>query len=398
MRAAEKLAATASRALTRSDMPAAIALLTRSAGLVPERHPLRLELLVELAEAHREVGAFDKSRLALDEAREGIKHVRDRRLAAYADLAGVQLRIHSDPTIRPEEVAAAAEAAASILEDAGRWRWAAQAWFVRALAPWFRAQAGEAERSLQRAIELARRVGAVRTETRALVLLFGALFFGPIPVPDGIRRCEKMLAERRREKRISASAMRALGLLRAMSGDFEEARRLLACDRAIGIELGLLPAVGIASYGRGIVELLAGDPAAAERELRAGHENLRRFGDTCQMAQVAALLAETMYRQGRDAEAIAWCDTSEQEPGVADQEAQRTAKGVRAKVLARQGDVSRAEVLAQEAIALVDETDFPNAQADARFDWPRSSPTATRPRRTSSSGKQSGSTSSRVMR
>jgi tetratricopeptide (TPR) repeat protein len=199
-------------------------------------------------------------------------------------------------------------------------------------------------------------------------LLFGAVFFGPLPVPEGIRRCDEMLAARGREKRISSSAMRALGLQRSMRGDFDDARRLMACDRAIGVELGVLPAVGIASYARGVVELLADDPAAAERELRAGHENLRLFGDVCQMSQVAALLAEALYQQGRDEEATEWCDMAEQETGAADHVAQRTAKGARAKVLARQGDFARAEALAREAIALVDQTDFPNTRADARFD------------------------------
>ncbi len=368
IRAAEKLSVAASRALVRSDMPFAVDLLTRSVALLPKRDRRRTELLLELTQALREVGDYERARATMEEAREHATRANDRGLLACAALAHLQLRIQADPEISPDEVVAGAEDAVRVLEETGHQEWAAKAWYVRALAPWFRSQAEDAQQALEQAIAIAHRVGAVRTETQALVLMFGVVFSGPLPVPDGIRRCEENLATRGRERRISASTMRALGLLRAMSGEFDEARRLLARDRAIMTDLGLLPAVGIASYARGFVELLADDALAAERELRAGYESLRRFGDTCQTAIVSALLAEALYRQDRHDEALAWSQTSEGDTGVADNDAQSTSKAVRAKVLVQRGNFTEAEALAREAVAITDETDFLNARADARMD------------------------------
>ena len=54
----------------------------------------------------------------------------------------------------------------------------------------------------------------------------------------------------------------------------------------------------------GAVELLAGDPAAAEREFRAGLATLEAIGEKGNLSTVAAYLAEALAAQEKDDEAL----------------------------------------------------------------------------------------------
>ena len=86
-------------------------------------------------------------------------------------------------------------------------------------------------------------------------------------------------ADTLQQQRNRASALRALAGLKAMVGDFGEARELVDAHKAIVQELGLVTAAAAAeTYG--IVEMLAGDAAAAERELATGYALLDEIGET----------------------------------------------------------------------------------------------------------------------
>jgi ATP/maltotriose-dependent transcriptional regulator MalT len=136
-----------------------------------------------------------------------------------------------------------------------------------------------------------------------------------------------------------------LGQLEALRGDFEHARELYRRALATFEELGLLIDAAGLSLLSGRVELLAGDPAAAERELRRGYEYLSRLGERYLRSSVAGLLAEAVAAQGRvdDAEALA----SETEELAADDDvdAQTLWRLAKAKVLAHRGELEGAETL-----------------------------------------------------
>ena len=70
-----------------------------------------------------------------------------------------------------------------------------------------------------------------------------------------------------------------LAHLRAMVGDFERARDDYRRGRAILEELGLRFDASTISIDSGLVELLAGDPVAAEAELRKDYEALDAMGE-----------------------------------------------------------------------------------------------------------------------
>ena len=99
----------------------------------------------------------------------------------------------------------------------------------------------------------------------------------------------------------------------------------------------------------GIVEMLAGDPAAAERELAAGYGALEEMGETQNFPDLAAKLADALYEQGEDDRALELSEVSERATAPDDLSAGVQWRGVRAKLLARRGDAEAAEALAREA-------------------------------------------------
>jgi tetratricopeptide (TPR) repeat protein len=130
-------------------------------------------------------------------------------------------------------------------------------------------------------------------------------------------------------------------------------------------ELNLSVSAAGASETYGIVEMLAGDPAAAERELRRGYEALERMGGEMMETTLAALLAQALHEQGRDEEALRFTELSERAVRPDDLFAHIQWRAARAKALARLGNHDEAERLAREAVSLAEETDFLTVHADA---------------------------------
>jgi predicted ATPase/DNA-binding SARP family transcriptional activator len=368
-RAANRLAAAGRRASSRVDMIAADNLLSRAVSLLPDTSRARPELLTDLGEVLRETGDFERAATVLAEAIEAAGVFGDRAVEVHARLIRLRLRIQVDPAVRLEELIRMAEEAISLFEELGDQRRLAKAWFFLAWAPWVRGSVAQAEKALERAIEVARRAGDERTEAQSINLYLGASLFGPTPVAEAIRRCEQQLARPLQQRRVAAAAYRALAGLRAMQGRFDDARRMARQDRAILEDLGLKVWAAMAADTYGLVEILAGDADAAERELRAGYEALEEIGETSVLANLAAMLAQVLYSHWRDDEALRFSEISEQATARDDLTAQVQWRAVRAKLLARTGESEESERLAREAVVLAAETpDFLLLRGDALLD------------------------------
>ena len=150
-----------------------------------------------------------------------------------------------------------------------------------------------------------------------------------------------------------------------MRGRFQEAREFSGRTQALLEDIGALAWLANARVHAAQVELLAGDPEAAERELRWAHETLQRMGDEVNAATVRALLAEALEDQDREAEAERWTEVGDETVLENEVLARVMCGAARAKAVARAGRFHEAERLAQDAVAVAGETDALNLRAHA---------------------------------
>ncbi|HEY2936378.1 MAG TPA: BTAD domain-containing putative transcriptional regulator, partial [Gaiellaceae bacterium] len=356
-RAAERLASAGQRTYARGDPGASVGLMSRAASLLERRAAERLEILPDLGDALRETGDFPAAEAVLDEAVDAAVETGNRGLETYARVIRLRVKSQTDPVLDTDELLREADRAIEVLTRLDDARRLAKAWELRGWLLWFRCRAAPAEEALRRAIQHARSAEDRPTEAQSLNLLVGAALWGPMPVSDAAGLCGEILALPGGYRRVVASALRALAGLQAMEGRFDDARVLVAEARSILDDLGLRVTAAWASETAGLVELFAGDPAAAERELRPGFEELELMGDRG-ASVLAALLAQAISAQGRDEEALRFSDIS---ASAAPRDAifsdvQRGA--AHAKILARLGKLDSAQVLAREAVARAAQTDL----------------------------------------
>ena len=367
-RAGERLGPAGRRAVIGGgDVTAAANLISRAVLLLPSEHTLRGELLTELGSALMVTGDFERAGDVLSEALDGALAAGDARLEARALIEREFHKIfagsmEAEATRTIPEVTARA---IPVLEDAGDDLGLARAWRLRSEVAVRASHWGARAEALERALEHARLAGDVREQATLVALLAVSLYFGPTPVEEAISRCESFLTEVTGARALEAAIWNILAGLRAMRGDFDEARKLWAAARDQYEELGLGHRRAARSLLAAAIETLAGDDEAAERELRWGYETLERMGERGARASIAAFLAESIYRQGRNDEAARFAEITHELAAVDDLEPQVLWRSVKAKVLAKRGELDQAEQLAREAEALVESTDFPDLQAIA---------------------------------
>ena len=366
-RASERLEAAGRRALVRSDLPAAISLLERVSRLLPTGDPQQIALLAELSSALIESGRLDHAGRVLDEAERLTAAADDPRLAAHVLVQRHFLRLLHGEEGGLEEAAHAAATVIPVFErlgdDLGLCR-------ARRLEAWvfFNAARGEAAAAAwERAAAHAQRAGDRHAYYEILTWRASSLWFGPTPAAEAIRQCEAMRAEVRESPESEAAILRQLACLHAIVGRFAVARELIATSNAAYADLGLTLYVASSEH-EAVVELIAGNPAGAERSARAAYRALEEMGERAFRSTMAASLAVVILEQGRDEEAEDFAKLSAQLAASGDLVTQIRWRRVRARVLARRAEIRAAEALAREALAIAETTDFVNDRADALLD------------------------------
>jgi hypothetical protein len=92
------------------------------------------------------------------------------------------------------------------------------------------------------------------------------------------------------------------------------------------------------------------------------------MGERNYISTTKAFLAEALYRQERDDEALVMTQESEAIAADDDVATQYLWRSVRAKVVARSSDHATGERLAREAIAIIEDTQDPDSQGYAWID------------------------------
>jgi class 3 adenylate cyclase/tetratricopeptide (TPR) repeat protein len=365
-RAAERLAAAAERANYRGDAPAQANLLSRSVGLLPPGDATRLELLAELGNSLIVVGDFARAEVVLAEAIDVAGASENSAAGARARIARADLD-HLTGSVAVPELRREAEGAIRALEAAGDDLGLARAWHFRGSIEHGLGLEVAAQDGWERSLDHARRARSKWDEILALEQLVWVGVWGPPPRSEALRRCDRLLKAVKDHPESEAFVLGALSCLRAFEGRFDEARALLARRSETLNDLGLVMIEAWGSYADGWVEMLAGDAAAAEGLLRPGYETLEELGATASLQVVGSHLAQAVCMQGRFEEAERLALAVEQlDPASVVEVA--FARSARAKAIAALGRVEEGEGLAREAVALVDQTDFPIDRADARMD------------------------------
>jgi predicted ATPase/class 3 adenylate cyclase len=365
-RASQRLESAGRRALARSDLAAAIDLLERSADLLDD-DARRAALLPELGAAQMEAGNLAEAEAILAEAGQLARSAEDERAESRVLVQQQFLELLRLAEEGTEEAAQLVERVIPVFERHDDHHGLCRARRLQGTLHWIEARAAAAAEAWQQAAAYARQAGDENERSEILCWVGSSMLFGPVPVSEGIRRCERMRAELAGNLAPDAEMLRSLAGLHAMEGRFDLARSLLADSDHIFEQLGQTLNSAI-SHAVAIVELLAGDPAAAERSLRAGYEALEEMGERAYLSTTAAYLAQAIFPQGRHEEAEQLTELSEQLSASCDLATQVMWRGVRARILEGRGESGPAERLAQEAVALAERSDFLNHRADALMD------------------------------
>jgi tetratricopeptide (TPR) repeat protein len=367
-RAAVVLGAAGRRAFARGDMPAAANLLSRAAALLPAHERERAELLTQLAFALFETGDFDRLQEVVAETTETASASGDADLEAYVAIVGLWIRLAWNPEGWAETAESEATKAIAAFESMGDDRGLGKAWALLGLVHLERAQFGPAQEAWEKSAEHARRAGERRDALESLAWVPLGIWAGPTDTETGLRRCSEVYELARGDRKVMASALAAEAAFEAGLGRFGDARERIGRAKALLEEVALTVwLAGPVAQFAGWIELLAGDLAAAERELRWGHDTLVAIGELSWLSTVEAILAEAVYAQGRHDEAEQLTRASEESAGAEDIYSQALLRSVRGKILARRGDAEDAARLAEEAVALADRSDFPHLRWHTRL-------------------------------
>jgi hypothetical protein len=190
-----------------------------------------------------------------------------------------------------------------------------------------------------------------------------SLYYGPAAVPDGMRRCQELLAATDRGG--EANVLSFLAGLEAMGGDLEAGRA--AATRAREIYEELAWAVNVVTNWATVaadIELLAGEPEGAAAILTDSCDRLQAWGMYAHLATQAAQLGEAHYCRGEYGDALRAAALAEGAASTDDASAQFSWRALRAKALAREELLGDAVELAGEAAEIAASTDAVSQRAN----------------------------------
>jgi predicted ATPase/class 3 adenylate cyclase len=214
----------------------------------------------------------------------------------------------------------------------------------------------EADAMLSRAIEIS--AGEFHAEAGEAIgwWLITALW-GPLPARAGIERCVEARRRAPGNATVRAFSLVEQAALEAMCGSFDKARRLLAEGREVFRSLDLKVYDANTAQEMYIVEMLAGDPEAAVRDLTSAYERLWDMGERSFLSTIAGYLANALVETGELDEAERYAGLSAALSAPDDYASQSEWRGARALLAAHAGEFESAVRFCNDALAFLEPTD-----------------------------------------
>ena len=357
-RAAERLAAAGRRAAGRGDLRGAVSLLGRAESLFAPDDPRRLAILPALGRALQDRGDWERSHAALTDAVSRARAAGDRLVEADALVALAHIDVFTDALPSHDEVRARLEEPLRVFEELGDEGGLARALGLAGQLRFWAGDSASAIGDLERAAAHARTAGDRQQESQSLGYIVIASVHGSTPVDQALEVCRQARAHVDGDRRLEVASLRGEANVQAMAGRIEEARVAIAAALALAKEVGLSVMAAGVEGDVGRVEAFAGDPVAAERLARPGLDALERIGNQGHWVTAAITVAEALYAQDRldEAEAVvdqvhAWSMEDDSDPQIG-------WRRIKAKILARRGELGDAERLGREAVAIASQTDY----------------------------------------
>ncbi len=365
--ASVRLESAARRALSRSDLASAAALLERASSLPADAESRHALLLADFAATLIESGRLLDAQRVLDDASGAAEEAGDEWAELRVLVEHQWLNIHRAVPGTSEHVREVVASALPVFERVDDQHGLCRARRLEASAEWTKARAAAAAAAWERAAVHAQAAGEEHERAAILMWVSSSMWFGPAPVELALTRCEQIREEVKGNPASEAEVLRHLGGLHALAGRFDAARVFFAASNAGFAELGI-GINSVISHAVAVSEMLAGNNAGAERRLREGYDVLSTMGENALRSTTAAVLARAVLAQGRADEAKRYTEASEALGEPDDLLTQMVWRGVRARILADDGHAETAETLAREAVALAEDTDLVNFHADALAD------------------------------
>ncbi len=311
--------------------------------------------------------------MILAEAVELARTSGQRAVEADAALSLTELRFHrtSETGVTREEMVRETEAAIGVFEELGYKEGLARALCLKAKLSFWKGQTATALEEFERSARFAREAGDRTQEVESLRYVLTSLNRGPTPADEALARYDGMRELVSGDLRLRIGWFGGRGRVEAMRGNFDVARKLVA--EATAVAEGLANPFardGQVGPAEGDIELAAGDAPGAIRAYRRAIEAYERAGELGYLASLVGPLVDALLANGELDEALEvsarW--PADQLTVPEDIDAQAGWRRARAKVLARDGQLEEAEVLAREGVAMASETDFLPLHADALAD------------------------------
>jgi tetratricopeptide (TPR) repeat protein len=340
-------------------------LISRSVALLAADDPFRVELVPNVRVVQG-LGDLNWADRVLTEAVEAAATKGDRALAAHALVQRGLLRLFTDREVLPGELFDVAERAIAVFDELGDELGLARAWRLSAQAHYLDRRSRACAEASEVALVHARRANDPFEEREIVEWLVIALLLGPAPAPQALARCMDLLDERWEDPLLPAEISGSAAALAAMQGDALEAEALIERARAAMEDAGEW--IWIVTFWFAFVRVWHGDAVAAEDELRPAYDALKRIGETSHFSSIAHALANALYMQGRYEEAEVLTGECKQASRPNDIHSQTLWRSIRAKALARRGELDDARRLGHDAVAFAATSDFLLAHADALSD------------------------------